>query len=55
MNREMPFCGKLSLSECKDKYLNKTNFSANEMYLSTIRGGAFREYLDGEVSIVGQY
>lgn len=54
MNREISFCSKLNLFECKNKYGDKTYFSADEIYFSRIRGEEFREYLDDEVSTVGQ-
>lgn len=55
MNREISFCQKLGLFQCKDKYMNETYFSTDEMYFSTIRGEEFGEYLDDEASTIGQY
>lgn len=55
MNREISFCHKLGLFQCKDKFMNEIYFSTNEMYFSTIRGENFGEYLGDEASTFGQY
>lgn len=55
MNREISFCHKLGLFQCKDKFMNEIYFSTNEMYFSTIRGENFGEYLGDEASAFGQY